>query len=276
MMAAPWESSLRRWVEAGLLDGQAAERIRSWERERPETRSRRWPAWLALGLGGLLLGAGMLLFVAAHWDALGPAQRFLMVLAVVGGVHLGGAVVSDRSPGLAAVLHACGTVALGGGIFLLGQIFHLREHWPGGLLLWGIGAWVGWWLLRQWPQAVLGALLAPAWLAGEWIVASDGSRGGAVLGTFVLLAALAYFGAEEGKRRYPALRRGLVWLGGLAVIPASLLLVVLAKSPSRADASLPAGLAILGWAAAIGLPATAWVALRGPDMVPLAAAVVWV
>jgi len=64
-MAPAWESPLRRWVEAGLLDGDAA--------------------------------------------------------------------------------------ALGGGIFLSGQIFHLQEHWPGGLLLWAAGAWVGWWLLGQWP-----------------------------------------------------------------------------------------------------------------------------
>ena len=275
-MAAPWEPSLRRWVEAGLLDRDAAELIRAWERERPETRSLRWPAWLALGLGALLLGAGMLLFVAAHWDVLGPGRRFLLVLAVVGGLHAASAAAAGRSPGLSAALHACGTVALGGGIFLSGQIFHLQEHWPGGLLLWAMGAWVGWWLLRQWPQAALGALLAPAWLAGEWIVASDGSRGGPVLGAFVLLLALAYLGAEEGEGQYPALRRALVWLGGIAVVPASLLLVLLANSPSRADAPLPMGLAILGWAGAIGLPAVAWIVLRGLDLSSLAAAAGWV
>ncbi len=93
----------------------------------------RWPAWLALGLGGLLLGAGILLFVAAHWDGLGPAQRFLLVVLTVGGLHLAAAFAADRSPGLSVALHACGTVALGGGIFLSGQIFHLQEHWPGGL-----------------------------------------------------------------------------------------------------------------------------------------------
>ena len=52
--------------------------------------------------------------------------------------HLGGA-YADRVPALALTLHACGTAALGGGIFLAGQIFHLQEHWPGGLMLWARG-----------------------------------------------------------------------------------------------------------------------------------------
>jgi uncharacterized membrane protein len=73
-MAPPWESPLQRWVEAGLLDGDAAARIRAWEGGQLGRPSLRWPAWLALGLGGLLLAAGILLFVAAHWDGLGPGH----------------------------------------------------------------------------------------------------------------------------------------------------------------------------------------------------------
>jgi uncharacterized membrane protein len=275
-MPSAWESPLQRWVEAGLLDGDAAARIRDWESGRPGGSSPRWPAWLALGLGGLLLGAGILLFVAAHWDGLGPAQRFLLVLVVVGGLHLAGAFTADRSPGLSAALHACGTVSLGGGIFLSGQIFHLQEHWPGGFLLWSIGAWIGWWLLRQWPQAASGALLAPAWLAGEWIVATEGMRGGAVLGTFIVLLALAYLGAEPSSGRHPAPRRALVWIGALAFIPASLMLVVLANSASRVDEALPAELAVPGWIAAVGLPLVVGAALRRSSLPALAAAAIWV
>ncbi len=274
-MAPPWESPLQRWVDAGLLDGDLAARIRAWESERPGRASLRWPAWLALGLGGLLLGAGILLFVAAHWDGLGPVQRFLLVLTMVGGLHLAGAVTSDRSPGLSVALHTCGTVSLGGGIFLSGQIFHLEEHWPGGFMLWAIGAWIGWWLLRQWPQAASGALLAPAWLIGEWIVATERTRGKPVLGVFVLLLALAYLGAELASGRYPGLRRALVWLGALAFIPASLTLVLLAHSGSGADQPLPAGLALLGWVGAVGLPVGVGVAMRRSSLVPLVAAAVW-
>ena len=46
-------------------------------------------------------------------------------------------------------------MALGAGIFLVGQIFNLQEHWPGGVMLWAVGAWVAFWLLdagwELWP-----------------------------------------------------------------------------------------------------------------------------
>jgi uncharacterized membrane protein len=166
-------------------------------------------------------------------------------------------------------------VALGGGIFLSGQMFHLREHWPEGLLLWSGGAWTGWWLLRQWPQAMMGALLTPAWLVGEWMLATEDMRRDGVLGTFVVLLSLAYLGAEPAVNRYGALRRALVWLGAVALIPAGLALVLVAGSGPGLDAPLTAGLAGVGWAAAVGLPIGAGVVLRRPNLQPLVAFGAW-
>ena len=57
-----------------------------------------------------------------------------------------------RFRALGISLHAIGTVALGGGIYLAGQIFNLQEHWPGGILLWAIGAVLSWLVLRDWLQ----------------------------------------------------------------------------------------------------------------------------
>ena len=171
-----------------------------------------------------MVGAGVLLFVAAHWDALSPGARFGLVLATVAGFHLVGAAADARWPALGTTLHACGTVALGGGIFLSGQIFNLQEHWPGGLLLWGLGALLGWLLLRDWPQAMLVALLTPAWLAGEWTVDTARQHGEAVLTGGLLLLALVYLGARSDTdgAASPA-RRALVWIGGIAVIPTAFL-----------------------------------------------------
>ena len=197
---ASWESILRRWTEAGLLDGAAADRIRAWEAGRTPGTTR-WPAWLALGLGGVMVGAGVLLFVAAHWDALSPGQRFALVLAMVGGFHLAGVAAAGRSRGLSATLHACGTVALGAGVFLTGQIFNLREHWPTGILLWAAGAWVGWALLRQWPQGAMAAVLTPAWLVSEWAALPGRGRPGAI-GVGLVLLSVAYLSAEPATGVY--------------------------------------------------------------------------
>jgi uncharacterized membrane protein len=273
-MPQSWESSLDRWAKAGLLDPDAAARIRAWESAREQGGGLRWPARLALGLGGLLLAAGVLLFVAAHWDALSPGQRFGLLLTAVVTFHLGGA-LADRTPPLALTLHACGTVALGGGIFLAGQVFHLQEHWPAGFMLWALGAWIGWALRRDWAQAALVALLTPAWLGGEWIAATADRRGAPVLAVLLLGLALSYLGAEPASSpRLPAVRRPLLWIGGLGLIPATVFLMMATDSRAWLGA-IPAGLAALGWVGAIGLPlGLAWV-LRGTDGWPVAVGVGW-
>lgn len=266
-MPPAWEGRLARWVEAGLVGAPEAARIRAWESARDEGGAR-WPVRLAIGLGGLLLAAGVLLFVAAHWDSLAPTPRFTVLIAAVTAFHLAGGIAAERSPALSATLHACGTVALGGGIFLTGQIFHLQEHWPSGLLLWALGAWIGWALLRDWPQALLAALLTPAWLACEWTVATERLSGSSILSMGVLLLALVYLGAGEGSRGESSPeRRALVWVGGLAVIPAALLLAAgVHEGPGRA--ALPPALMAIGWTAAVGGPlALTWV-LR-PDFPPM-------
>jgi uncharacterized membrane protein len=275
-MAHAWEAALQRWLEAGLLDGETATRVRAWESSHGQGGVR-WPARLALGLGGLLLCAGILLFVAAHWDALSPERRFTLVLSTVAVFHLAGAFTAERSPALAATLHACGTAALGGGIFLAGQIFNLEEHWPGGLMLWAAGAWIGWALLRSWPQALLAAVLTPAWLLGEWIVATERLQGQAVFSVGLLLLALAYLGAEPAPEAASgSVRRALVWLGGLAVIPAAAFLVLSTRELRFGSRPVVGAVAVVGWIAAVGAPLAAAFVLRRRVSAPILAFGAWV
>lgn len=289
-MAAEWDNALRRWVEAGLLDPAAAAAIERWEgaRARPRLRA---PILVCLVLGAVLLAAGVLLLVAAHWDTLAPGGRFALVLSLLLGLHGLAAAIAPGFPALAMALHAVGSVALGGGIFLVGQIFHLQTHWPAGLLLWGIGAGLGWLLLRQWPQLALLALLAPAWLVSEWLwlcehqtIAPQGNGWaiGAIPSAGVLMLSLAYLGAPRG-RTADATRRVLLWLGGIAVIPAAATWVGLARFRDVAHSAtallqggLPSGVAVLGWSAAIGGPLLLGWGLRGRSFWPLAVAAGWI
>ncbi|HWW16742.1 MAG TPA: DUF2157 domain-containing protein, partial [Candidatus Dormibacteraeota bacterium] len=132
-MAAPdqLEQQLQRWVEAGILDSQSAGRIREFEAAR-ESPGMRWPVIFAIAFGSIMVAAGVLLFVAAHWEELSPTERLLLVIAMTSGFHLAAGALMTRMRALGLALHAVGTVALGGGIFLAGQIFNLQEHWPGG------------------------------------------------------------------------------------------------------------------------------------------------
>jgi hypothetical protein len=40
-------------------------------------------------------------------------------------------------------------------------------------MLSALGAVLAWLVLRQWPQALLAAVLIPCWLMGEWTSATD-------------------------------------------------------------------------------------------------------
>jgi uncharacterized membrane protein len=214
------EQQLQRWVEAGLLDSPSAERIRAFETSR-ESPGMRWPVVLAIAFGSIMVAAGILLFVAAHWEDLSPTERFLLVVAMISGFHLAAGALMPRLRALGLALHAVGTVALGGGIFLAAQIFNLQEHWPGGILLWAIGAVISWLVLRDWLQATLAALLVPAWIASEWSVRAEHFRGDErILVEFLAMVAVTYLSARRGKDKEDSyFRRALVWSGGIVLLP---------------------------------------------------------
>ena len=282
-MAPGTDSLLRRWREAGLIDAATAGAIERWEEENGAPRRLGVPIRLVLALGAVLLGAGLLLFVSAHWDTLSPGGRFSLLVALVVGLHGLAAGLALRFPALSVALHAVGTVALGGGIFLAGQIFHLQAHWPTGLLLWAGGAAVGWLLLRQAPQLALLVLLLPAWLGGEWLSACEQllqnlpdawPAARTVLAAGVLLLSLALFGAA-GPGASSANRRVLVGIGGVALLPAALVWGVLATVMDLDPGGLPLPLAVTGWGIAFGAPLLLGWLLRRRAFWPLGAAVGW-
>lgn len=257
------EQQLQRWTAAGLLDTPSADRIRAFESAR-EVPGVRWPVIFAIAFGSIMVAAGVLLFVAAHWDDLSPTQRFLIVLAMIAGFHLAAGALMPRMRPLGLALHAIGTAALGGGIFLAGQIFNLEEHWPGGILLWAIGAVLSWVLLRDWLQATLSALLIPAWIASEWSVRAEHYHGvDRITLQFLTLTAITYLSARRGTED-SYFRRALVWIGGIALLPCSIILVASSRDlefPPHGPMPIPAR--ACGLLMAFALPLLAAYFLRG-------------
>ena len=275
-MAAHWERYLDRWTSGGLIDPSTAERIRAYESEQEKSQGLRWPVLIAIAFGGLLLGAGVLLFVAAHWDTLAPAYRFALVLLLVAVFHVAGALVWERFSVLSTTFHAVGTVCLGAGIFLAGQIFNLQEHWPGGLMLWSLGAWFAWMLLRDWPQAALVATLTPAWLGSEWLEATRSMSGSErILTEGLLLLSITYLSARLPGRETSA-RKALTWIGVLMLIPFTFAVVESPHFGYGRQNTLPESYRSLGWIVALLLPlALAWWLRRSATWINFIAAL-WV
>ena len=281
-MSDAWQSALKRWQNAGLVDEATAERIRAFEAGQGGVLRQGRLALIVFALGALLLTAGALLFIAAHWDSLGPGGRFAIVLAAIAVLHAGGAVAAARgSSALSATLHAVGTGVFGAGIYLAGQVFHMAEHWPAALLLWAAGAAVGVGLLRQWPQVLWLAVLAPAWLWGEWMTAHAPSMGWrdltpVAVGFFLLACAYLFARPAESTERW---RRALAWLGAIALIPVAVALAM-AGDVERAfvgvgQREVEGTARWLAWVVATALPlALAWW-WRGREAVWILVALAW-
>jgi uncharacterized membrane protein len=270
---------LNRWISAGVMDENTAARIRAFEESERSKEGLRWPVLLALGLGAVLLCAGVLLFVAAHWDELSPSWRFTLVLLLVGLFPIAGALSTDRFPALAATFYAIGTVCVGAGIFLTAQIFNLREHWPSGILLWAIGALAGWLILRHWSQSVLLALLVPAWLAGEWQVRTEGySYSGRLILDGLLFLSLTYLTAQTGAGD-SVLQRGLAWIGGISLLPLAILTFVEEREFLwfwRGRPEVPEMVRVFGWIIGVGAPLLLAFVLRRKAAWVNALSAVWV
>jgi len=279
-MADTLKKRLERWVSAGVVDAGTASRIRTFEESQSSGERLRWPVLLAVALGGLLLCAGVLLFVAAHWDELSPAWRFTLVMILVAVFPLAGALTEERFPALSTTFYAIGTICVGAGIFLTAQIFNLQEHWPSGILMWAIGALAGWLLLRHWTQAALLALLVPGWLVGEWEVRTQGfAVSNRLITEGLVLIAITYLSARTSQED-SATRRALAWIGGLAVLPLSLWAFVEGRGywgwwwQNRPPVS--SLLQITGWAIAICGPLALAYVLRKSAAWTNAVAAAWV
>ena len=272
---ADFEALLNRWLTAGVLDAEAAGRIRAWETEQKRPAGLRWQGLVALVLGAMLLACGVVLFVSAHWDQLGPGWRFALVIAMVAVFHLAGAMARQDNHSLSTALHAVGTVSTGAALALVGQIFNLQEHWPAAVLLWAVAALAGWILLQDEAQETLTLLLFPAWFFSELEFYADGHVGESVyLSRFLIVWAVLYLTFFLGSRH--KIVQGILFA---AAAIAALLGIAMLLAGWRSWAwNLPYlsyHLRIWGWAVIAGLPLFFALFRLRRSLVPVAAALVF-
>jgi len=92
-------------------------------------------------VGGLLIAAAFLAFVAAHWTEIARLLRFaILAVGIVLAYGLAARFARDERTVLADLCASVGSVIFGAGIALVGQMYHLGEDFAGGMLLWALGA----------------------------------------------------------------------------------------------------------------------------------------
>jgi uncharacterized membrane protein len=155
------EADLAQWEADGVIAPAAASSIRN---VLPPLSPGINIAVVVGIVGGLLIAAAFLAFVAAHWTEIARLLRFAILLAgmiVAGG--LGAWFAASGRTVLADLCASIGAIIFGAGIALVGQMYHLGDDFAGGMLLWSIGAFAAALLTGSRSALAVGLVAACIW-----------------------------------------------------------------------------------------------------------------
>src|SRR5690606_32481309 len=131
------ERLVDRWRRDGLIDDETATLLRAdLKKQVPH---------FSLGsvlatLGGLLLGAAIIMLVAANWQDMPRLTRLGLIFVLIWVSYIGGA--RRQSPGdseIPSVPYIVGAASLGAGTGLVGQMWHLSGGSHSAALVWACG-----------------------------------------------------------------------------------------------------------------------------------------
>jgi uncharacterized membrane protein len=164
------DEALALWQQAGLLNGAKTKELARYLEEQAPLRGSNRALQIFAGFGAVLVGLGLILFVASHWPGMSPRVR-IMTLFCAYGFIVAMAVTTElkQYPRVAAALWLLVSLTLGVNIVLIGQLFNLSLTFWEAPLLWMIGALVMAYAVRSrlnaWLAVPLG-LLALGWAGG--------------------------------------------------------------------------------------------------------------
>lgn len=240
------EADLAQWEADGVIAPAAVASIRN---ALPPLSPGINIAVVVAIVGGLLIAAAFLAFVAAHWTEIARLLRFAILLAgmvVAGG--LGAWFASTGRTVLADLCASIGAIIFGAGIALVGQMYHLGDDFAGGMLLWSIGAFVAALLTGSRGALAVGLVAACIWtcmrsydapdalhlpFVAVWLVAAGlafawNSRAAAHL---VAIAALPWWIATALRFEFDGAQPSFVLANGAALLFGAGLAIAAAPSP---------------------------------------------
>jgi len=150
------KKEVEKWQAEGLIDSSVVQQLRQrYQLNSLEAESQNRFILVLLGLGGILLGLGMITFVAANWQGWSREVRVILLLGLFLGVNFAGFVGwSSSQPQwqrLGKALLLLGSLLLGANLALMSQMFHhsgevyeLYLVWGGGVLAMAYGVRLTW------------------------------------------------------------------------------------------------------------------------------------
>lgn len=152
------------WVERGWVTPAHGEAILADVAGRAALGPRTLPVALYL-LGVVLLGTGIVTYVAANWDVLPKLAKLSLLLSALWACFGLGLVLDRRGrwPALVGALKLLGVIVFGANVQLIAQVFNIQAHYPNGVLLWALGGLLTAWVLRSQASLVAAVALGLLW-----------------------------------------------------------------------------------------------------------------
>jgi uncharacterized membrane protein len=161
------------WWQEGLIDRSAYEKIADrYQFSELENAARNRFTAILMGLGGILMGLGTIIFVAANWEAWSRVSRLILSIGLFLSVNATGFYLwrkpippkSYQSLGQSLLL--LGALILGANMALMSQLFNQSGNLYELFLVWGLGVALMSFSLRLQSLGVLAAILLQI---GYWI-----------------------------------------------------------------------------------------------------------
>lgn len=141
------EKLISSWKDQGLINDETAVKLL---KDLNKRRSGIGLGTVLATIGGLLLGAAIILLVAANWQDIPRLVRVISVFALIWISYIGG--VWRKLAGDEVFSKACfiiGAATFGAGIAMVGQMYHMSGDEASAALLWATGVFISAFLLRE-------------------------------------------------------------------------------------------------------------------------------
>ncbi len=181
MTTDKFRSQLRQeaevWRTEGIInDSQHEQLAQRYQFNTLDTSSRNLFVMVLIGLGCILIGLGIITFVASNWQELSKNFKVLLLLSLFVSVNSTGFYIwkklRESSQRLGNGLLILGALILGANMALMGQIYHVNNPFYELMLAWGIGVLAMAYSLRLTTLSLLAILLI--WI-GQWGFAINSS-----------------------------------------------------------------------------------------------------
>lgn len=155
----------KQWVSQGIIDESVQARISGYYAGKLEYKRL---INTVVTLGSILIGLGILLFVASNWDKISRPAKITIIFSVISLFNFAGYYfrnVKNEFPGLGEGFLLIGAFSFGAGIWLIAQMYQIHYNFSAGILFWILGIIPLVYIYRSWPLLSLTSVLSFIWLS---------------------------------------------------------------------------------------------------------------